>query len=449
MKIYQIFSFALIPALMSLGIHAHAATNAQQASRLGKDLTPTGAEKAGNKDASIPAWEGGLATRPAGIDPKAAYADPFAAEKPLYTITAANMAQHRAKLSDGQIELLKRYPNYKMEVYPSHRTFALPASEYAKVKEEEGEVSLVDGGSGLLNAKATTVPFPIAENGMEMMWNHMLRYRGGRATRQSSLFPVQSNGSFTPVVRVENFAAASALKNQEPNRLYYYMTGDIAPASMAGSATLLVQPLNQVKEPNLIWIYNPGARRVTRASDVSYDTPAPAADGLATVDNYDGFNGALDRYDWKLTGKKEMIISYNNYRLLGKDVKPKDVALPGHMNQNLIRYELHRVWVVEATLKPGKRHVYAKRVFYIDEDSKQIAHADMFDGRGELWRVHEMHAVQIYDAQVMSEACDVLYDLQARRYLVSALINASKPVKFDVPLELKDFSIDALRRFAN
>ena len=449
MKINHLFAATLCVGLLAVSLASQATVTTQELERLNKDLTPTGAEKAGNKDGSIPSWDGGLSVNPAGTEGKGIYADPFSADKPLFTITAANMAQYQSKLSAGQMELLKRYPGYKMEVYPSRRSFALPATEYRNIKAEAADAALVDGGSGLTNTKTTTAPFPLPKNGMEVMWNHILRYRGGRVTRQSSLFPVQSNGSFTPVVRIENFAAASALKAPEANRLYYYMVGDIAPASLAGSATLAIQPLNQVKEPNLIWIYNPGSRRVIRASDVGYDAPAAAADGLATVDNYDGFTGAMDRYDWKLVGKKEMIVSYNNQRLLGKDVKPKDLVRPGHMNQDLVRYEPHRVWVVEATLKGGKRHLYAKRVFYIDEDSWQIAHADMFDGRGELWRVHEMHAVEVYDAQVMTAACDVLYDLQSRRYLISGLVNAAKPLKFGVPLEVGDFSIDALRRFAN
>lgn len=449
MTFKSLFSLTLLAGLAAASGGVLAAMNAQELERLGKDLTPMGAEKAGNKDGSIPAWSGGLASRPAGIDAQAVYADPFAGDKPLYTITAANLAQYQDKLAPGQIEMLKRFPSYKMVVYPSHRTAAIPQREYDFIKAEAGKASLAEGGNGMVNVKNSTVPFPMPKSGEEVIWNHVGRYRGGSIMRYSSLFPVQVNGAFTPVVRIESIALAKMVKNAEPNRLFYYLQRDTAPSSQAGTALLVHETVDQAKEPRLVWTYNPGSRRVMRAPEVTYDSPGPGVDGLATMDDYDGFNGALDRFDWKLVGKKEMVISYNNYRLVGKDVKVSDIVKPSHMNQDLVRYELHRVWVVEATLKPSKRHVYAKRVVYVDEDSWQIAQADMYDGRGELWRVHEMHSMQYYDAPAIGLVSDVQYDLQARRYLVSGLMSAAKPVKFDVKFDASDFSTDALRRFAN
>ena len=451
MKLRPLFSLTLLAAMTAACGSAFAALSAQEVERLGKDLTPMGAEKAANKDSSIPAWTGGLAARPAGIDAQAVYADPFASEKPLYTITAANVQQYQDKLAPGQIELLKRMPTYKIVVYPSHRTAALPQREYESIKAEAGKSAVSDGGNGLLNVKSSAVPFPIPKTGVEAIWNHLTRYRGESFTRYTSILPVQTNGEFTPVTSVENFAMAAFMKTPEPNRLFYYLRGDLSPSSQAGNALMVHQTVDQIKESRLAWLYNPGSRRVLRAPEVSYDSPSPGADGLMTSDDYDGFNGAPDRYDWKLVGKKEMVISYNNYRMVAKDVKPSDLAKAGHINQDLARYELHRVWVVEATLKAGKRHVYGKRTYYIDEDSWQIAHADISDGRGELWRVREVHAMQMYDAPAPTPglACDVQYDLQARRYLVSTLINAAKPTKYNLNFDANSFSTDAMRRFVN
>ena len=84
------------------------------------------------------------------------------------------------------------------------------------------------------------------------------------------------------------------------------------------------------------------------------------------------FNGAPDRYDWKLIGKKELYIPYNAYRLDSPQLKYSDIIKPGHINRDLTRYELHRVWEVEATLKTGERHIYAKRHFFIDEDTGRL-----------------------------------------------------------------------------
>ena len=433
----------------ALAANALASMAPAELDRLGRDLTPVGAEKAGNKDGSIPSWEGGLAKAPAGFDAKAGYFDPFAGEKPLYTITAANMAQYKDKLAPGQMEMLKRFPTYKINVYPSHRTAAMPQAIYDSVKAEAGKAELAAGGSGVLNVTRSAVPFPQPKNGLEAIWNHLMRFRGGTAQRASAEFPVQANGNFTPVTRVETIAMANVMDKQEPNRLLYYMGAITGPSSVAGESLLVVDPIDQVKESRQAWMYNPGARRILRAPDVAFDAPGSGSDGLRTTDDYDGFNGSTERYDWKLVGKKEMIISYNNFKLTSKSLKYSDIVRPGHLNQDLVRYEPHRVWVVEATLKPGKRHVYAKRVFYIDEDSWQIAHADAYDGRGELWRAHEIDAVQFYDAPTQWFAAEVFYDLQARRYLVTGLGNQEKPMKFGAKVEASYFSPDNLRRLSN
>ena len=425
------------------------AASATEVDRLGKDLTPMGAEKAGNADGSIPVWEGGLTKAPAGFDPKTGYTDPFAAEKPLFTISAANVTQYKDKLVAGQLEMLKRFPDYKMNVYPSHRTAAYPQSVYDHVKAEASKVPLAEGGNGVKGLEHSNVPFPVPKTGVEVIWNHLMRYRGSSLERFSATFPVQANGNFTPVTLTENVLFALNQASPEPNRLFSYMGLITGPSSVAGEDLLVIEPIDQVKESRQAWVYNPGQRRVMRAPDIAYDSPGQGADGLRTSDDYDGFNGAPDRYDWKLVGKKEMFIAYNNYKLTSKNVKYSEIVRPGHMNQDLVRYELHRVWMVEATLKPGKRHVYAKRTFYVDEDSWQLAHTDVYDGRGELWRAHEIDAAQFYDVPTMLMAAEVEYDLQARRYLISTLTNQEKPSRFNIKLDSSFFTADNLRRLSN
>jgi hypothetical protein len=428
---------------------ALAALSQTELARLGKDLTPIGAEKDGNKSGTIPPWTGGLTKPVAGFDPKNGYADPFADEKPQYTITAANSGQYKDILAPGQMEMLKRYPTYKMNVYKTYRTAGYPQSVYDAVKAEAPKAELAAGGDGVVGITRATVPFPIPKTGLEVIWNHMMRYRGGTIERFTAEFPVQVSGAFTPMTRTERFAFAQSMANPEPNRLFYYLLMQTGPSSVAGDALLVIDPLDQVKESRLAWTYNPGQRRVLRAPNVAYDSPGQSTDGLRTNDDYDGFNGAPDRYDWKLVGKKEMLISYNNYRITNKTLRYSEIVRPGHINQDLVRYELHRVWVVEATLKKDKRHIYAKRVFYVDEDSWQIAHTDMYDGRGELWRVHEIGGIQYYDAQTHYFANEVFYDLQARRYLLSGLSNQERPIKFGVKLEASNFTPDTLRRASN
>jgi len=435
----------LAAALVAGVSSAWAGASAEEVARLGRDLTPVGAERAGNKDGTIPAWDGGYKAL-GGMDLSKGYPDPYAADKPLYSITAANVAQYADKLSPGQIELLKRQPGFKITVYPTRRTAAYPQSIYDAIKAEAGKAETTGGGNGITGVARSTVPFPVPKAGVEVLWNHMTRFRGGSMTRHQTQFPVHLNGSFTPVTRVETVAWTSSMPNPDPNRLLYYITTLTGPSSMAGESNLLHSYLDQVKEPNQVWAYNPGQRRVLRAPDLSHDAPQIGADGLATIDDYDGFFAPTDRFNWKLVGKKEMIVSYNNFKLNDKSLKYTDIVRPAHLNQDLVRYELHRVWVVEASVKPGARHVYAKRMFYFDEDSYQIAHVDQFDGRGELWRVHELHSVPYYDVPMMFMACDVVYDLQARRYIVFGLTNQEKPIRLGVKVTASDFTVDSLRR---
>lgn len=425
---------------------ALAKLDASELARLGQDLTPTGAEKAGTADGSIPAWTGGLTQAPAGFTPGKGYVDPFAGEKPLYTITSANAGQYAAQLSTGHKAMLEKIPGYKMDVYPSHRTAALPQSEYAQIASEAGAVELADSGNGMHGYQKTSVPFPIPKSGMEAMYNHLVRYRAGGYQYYPTDMVVQSNGSFTPVRRDVKLVMASTMGNPEENRLFYYLGKVTSPESLAGSINLVHEPIDQTQEARLAWVYSPGQRRVLRAPELSYDSPVVTSDGLRTNDMVDIYNGASDRYTWKLLGKKEMLMPYNTYKLADRSLKYKDIIQAGHLNQDLIRYEPHRVWVVEATLKPGARHIYAKRVFYIDEDSWGILAADLYDGRGELWRLQEAHSLQRYDVLSAIHVSDVAYDLQSRRYNVYGLENEEKNTHFGITAQIKDFSPAALRR---
>ena len=425
----------------------HAELSPQDLQRLGKDLTPVGAERAANADGSIPAWEGGLTKPPAGFDRSRGYTNPYAADKPLYTVTAANLAQYQALLAPGQIELLKRYPDYKLKVYATHRSVGHPAWFQEAVKRDAPKARLVDGGLGVDNlSSAPTVPFPIPKSGAEVIENHKLRFRVEAAQFDTAVGAVQTNGSFTPIKWRYEVNYSAKMPDAEPGRTFYFKQQTLSPSNSAGEATITVDGLNLAANPRQAWTYNPGQRRVLRAPDLGYDTPFFNVDGLATIDDSDIYNGALDRYEWKLVGKKEMLISYNNYELASKALKYADVIKPGVPNQDLPRYEKHRVWVVEANLKPGARHIYPKRVFYVDEDSWQIAHVDKYDARGGLWRVQEGHAIQYYDVPGPWYALTVQHDLQGRRYFFEFLQNEDAPPTFNKPLPRSNFTPDSLRR---
>ncbi|WP_262136292.1 DUF1329 domain-containing protein [Pseudomonas sp. Marseille-Q5117] len=450
MKITKSLFHAGFLGLSLLATSVMAAVPAAEADKLGKSLTPMGAEMAGNADGSIPAWKP-LPKNAGSVDSKGFLSNPYASEQPLFTITAKDVDKYKDKLAPGQYAMFKRYPEtFKMPVYPSHRGATVPDDVFAAIKKNATSTNLVSGGNGLENFD-TAVPFPIPKTGVEVIWNHITRYRGGSVTRLVTQATPQPNGSYSLVYFQDQFVFRDKMKDYDPanpgNILFYFKQKVTAPARLAGGVLLVHETLDQVKEPRSAWVYNAGQRRVRRAPQVSYDGPGTAADGLRTSDNLDMYNGAPDRYDWKLEGKKEMYIASDSYKLDDPKLKYSDIIKAGHINQDLARYELRRVWHVVATLKEGQRHIYAKRDFYIDEDTWQAAVIDHYDGRGQLWRVAEAHAENYYDKQVPWYALETLYDLQSGRYLALGMKNEEKQAyDFGFTATTSDFTPAALRQ---
>jgi hypothetical protein len=433
--------------------NAMAAVSPQEADKLGVSLTPLGGEKAANAAGTIPAWSGGITQPPAGYAGAGQHhVDPFADDKPLFTITQANLEQYKANLTAGQIALFKAYPgSFQIPVYPSRRTASAPQWVYDNTRKNASAATLLKDGNGFTGAYGG-IPFPIAQDGLEALWNHIARYRGTYAVRQSSDASVQRNGSYGLVtVRQEalfNYYQPGGSAADLDNLLFYYMAVTKSPARLAGGALLVHETLDQVTQARQAWAYAAGQRRVRRASNVAYDTPLTTADNLMTADDKDMFNGSPDRYDWQLLGKREIYIPYNNYRLSSPDVKYEQLIKPGHLDPQYTRYELHRVWVVEGKLKAGARHVYGKRTLYLDEDSWQAAAVDQYDSRGELWRVSLAYLKNYYELPTTWSALDVFHDLQSGRYYVQNLDNEERGTSdFSQPTpEASHFSVATLRR---
>ncbi len=435
--------------LLSSAVLVRASLSAADASRLGNDLTPLGAEKAGNADGSIPAWTGGITTPPAGYAPGMHHPDPFKDDPVLFTITAANADKYADKLTAGQMALMKAYADYSLPVYATHRSASNPQRIYDATKKYATTAALTGDGNGITGAVIGT-PFPIPQNGLEVIWNHLVRYRGIAAARHISQAAPQRNGSYTLVDFEDeflfNYVRDGIQEKDLDNVLIFYKQAVTAPARLAGSILVVHETMDQVKEARRAWVYNTGQRRVRRAPNVAYDNPGTAADGMRTSDQFDMFNGAPDRYNWKLTGRKEMYVPYNSYKLHSDSLKNADILKPLHINQALTRYELHRVWVVEATLKPGTNHVYSRRTLYFDEDSWQILAADQYDGRGQLWRVSEAHCINYYDAQVFWSTLEVHTDLIAGRYIAFGLDNERPMYEFSLKRTPQDYTPSTLRQ---
>jgi hypothetical protein len=444
----KIISTSLALLMVASASSTWAKVTTAEASKLGSELTPMGAEKAGNKAGTIPAYTGGLV-----MDASAALFSNAAiqAEKPLFVITSQNLGKYSANLSDGQKAMFKKYPDtYTMPVYKTHRTAFTTKDIAAKVKKNASTAELIGGGNGIINFDES-IPFAIPETGVEVIWNHITRYRGGSIERRSANIPVQESGDFSVVKIKSKFATPFYLKGgfnkeKDDNILFYFMSSITSPARMSGNVVLVHETLDQVKQPRMAWAYSAGQRRVRRAPQIAYDAPSQATDGMRTTDQVDMFNGSPDRYDWKLVGKQEVYIPYNSYKLADRDAKYDDIIQKGHLNQDYTRYELHRVWKVEATLAEGSRHIYGKRTFYVDEDTWQVALVDHFDKRDVLWRVAEGHALPVVTKGTTWYAGMTSYDLQSGRYMAELNNEEKDAFNFDAKFKRKLFTSSALRR---
>ncbi len=409
---------------------------------LGAELTPFGAVRAGNRTRAIPPWTGGLTQLPKDHAPGRHLPDPYAEDGRWFTVGAADLERYRVRLSAGLQALLERYPDsFEIPLFPTRRSAAAPQRVYDASLENARRAHTGENGLALVGA-TVGIPFPIPANGVQAMWNHVLRWRGTAVSRTgATLLPGAADGA-PPVLFREDILSPYAA-GQEGRPLLYRRT-TLAPREQAGTTLLLHGTLNPIQSGFAAWFRAGGRGRVVRAPDFVYDTPDPATAGIRTADMLDMFSGPLDRFDFTLVSRREMYVPYNAYRLNTANLAPADFLWPMHPNPQFLRYELHRVWVVEAKAKPAYRHALPERTYYLDEDSWQIVMADHYDAKGELVRYAEAHGVAHPQVPVFTPAVEITYDLAGGRYLVTGLDNELKPPQFDRPLTPGDFAPESL-----
>lgn len=437
---------SLMAALLIVPMVATAKVTPDEAAKLGTVLTPIGAEQAANAAGTIPAWEGGL--------PKAELKrgdNPYAADVPLYTVTAQNLDQYKDLLSEGHKALFRTFSStYKLPVYPTRRSASYPDWFYEATKKNAGAVELTNNGYGF-SGTAQGFPFPIPKNGTEALWNHIMRYNTKGYRGYLNAAATQADGSH--VIEREYLELTYIYNNPKTpiaelkNQNLYLLIKTLSPPNKSGDANLLHVPIDRIAEQTGVWLYNPSQSRVRRIGEVGYDNPL--FDGLMTHDQVDMFNGPLDRYTIKLVGKKEMLVPYNSYALYSDKLKYKDIVTKGHINQDHTRYERHRVWVIEAQVKQGFNHRYKKRTFYLDEDSWIVLAQDMYDERNQFWRTAESHLITFSNVPVVVNGVQVHYDLQSRRYVIINMINEEKNmIEYDWEEKSSYFTPRQLQKFA-
>ena len=441
-------ALALAPFAVSAGV------GAAEAAALGGDrLTCNGAEKAGSAS-GVATWTGRFKGSWPGVKAKSGYEPgPYADEKPLFTITAANMAQYAARLSEGEKALLKKYPDtYRMNVYPSHRDFDDAPQTCARAKDNAVNAVLIDDGKGV-KGLAGAIPFPFPKNGLEAVWNVG---NAGRMYSEHAVFDiadVYANGTVgwgrqELKVLVDNNAPDKQPTYGEQIAAHFY-SKSILPERDRGLVAVGFQPNNYTDNSTQSWQYQPGTRRVRQAPEVGFDYPVPPA-GFRTSDDDHGFNGSPERYDWKLVGKKEIYIPYANFRINDPALKYSELIQRGTVNPDYIRYELHRVWIIEGTLKKGFRHIYAKRRLYADEDTWMVSIADNYDGRGQLWRVPLITYHYSQEGHAWHRGVSIYHDLLAGSYEAGYLVNESRQWwQIDRPMSAAQFTPGAAARMSH
>lgn len=434
---------------------AHAKASPEEIARLGKDLTCIGAEKAGNADGSIPEWSG----KWLGAPPQLAFkgtgrhpVDPYPTEKPLFEITAANAAKYADKLSDGEKALFAKYPDtFRIPVYQTHRDFRYPDAVCESTKRNAQEAELRDGGMGV-HAYTNGVMFPFPKSGLELLWNITVPYRAYTEELISDNAYVIADGSINwGRVKSRNMGPSHKPGMIEPvgdRAASYYLNETLLPERDRGEVNTGVEFYNYKDQPRQSWRYDPGTRRVRQSPGYGFDMSFPGTGGSITVDEVRIWNGSPERYDWNILGKRELFIPWDTYRVHAPDIKYADLLMKGHANPKYMRYELRRVWVLEGKLKEGFRHLYGKRVMYIDADTMFPIMADNYDARGALWRTSMLNHFYAYEMHTWQAGAGFYHDLNAGTYLGFNLIN-EQPSAYrlnEMKFGDRDFGPEAARR---
>lgn len=450
MKSRTILALVLAAALAPMG-SAVAKVSAQKAAELdGPKYTCIGAERAGSAS-GIPEYSGKWVDSWPGMKGKSGYEPgPYADEKPLFTITAANMDKYADKLTEGQKALLKKYSGFKMIVYPSHRDFGAPKWTCDANKANAVNSEVIDDGLGI-TGQGGGIPFPFPASGIEAIWNVINPYRTWNENGVADIADVYANGSIA--WGKQRFKTLSLANNPNKPGSFtdkfnaYFYASYLLPERDKGFTAVGFQPNNFKGASTSSWQYSPGIRRVRQAPEVGFDYPVPPA-GLRTVDDDYGFNGSPERYTWKLVGKKEIYVPYSNFRVNDPAIKYKDLIQPNTLNPEYVRYELHRVWVIEGNLKDGVRHIYKKRNIFADEDTWLTLWADSYDARGQLWRANYITYHYSQEAKAWHRGASLYHDLTSNAYEAGYLVNESKEWwKLNDPkMKPSDFTPDAAAR---
>ncbi len=453
MRVKSLVKLGGIALAMAISAQAAAKATAEEIAKLGGDeLTCMGAERAGT-ESGVAEWTGKwFKTWPGQTKPHGWEPGPYKDEKPLFTISAQNMSEYAERMTPGQKALMQKYPDaYKMHIYPSHRDFRFVDWVCDVVKKNAANSEIIDDGLGITGISGAH-PFPFPKNGLEAVYNAIVPHRAWTEKTVMDIADVYANG--TIAWGRARFMTMNPGNNPKPNERgsytdhisAFFYQGFLLPDREKGFVAVGYQPNNYKSDATQSWQYLPGIRRVRKAPEVGFDYPVPPS-GLRTVDDDYLFNGSPERYNWTLIGKKEFYVPYHNFEFNSPELKYDDIIKPSTVNPDHMRYELHRVWVIEGNLKDGVRHIYKKRRLYADEDTWLTIWADNYDGRGELWRANMAAFFYSQESGTFHRGASIYHDLTSGNYEATYLTNESDHWwRLNTPLRPAMFSPEAAAR---
>ena len=421
-------------------------------------LAVTGAEVAGNADGSIPPWkqeaDGPLPGWSEGKS-RVRFA-PYASEKPIYVIDQRNVDRYAHLLPAGAIALFRSKPGYTMPVYQTHRSCRVPEFVASNTMRHKGAARIAANGWSIENAVLPSIPFPQPRSGIEALWNYLLLYQGaGIEWLNNRVYLSSYNAGGEPLIfngdtRVYYpWAAPGEHRMQAGDLKQGLQIFSKYPPSLNGQA--IVQRFYFDRPPDSFY-FHPGQRRVRRMPSYTYDAPLIGFERTYPNDSIGIFSGNPDRFEWKLKGKRELIIPYNVFNFTDKDADGMSIFGRDYVLASGRRYELHRVWVIEGNLRPGMRHSTPRKILYLDEDSWAAAAGEDYDADGKLVRYKEAAVVPIWEIKACtSQFSMILYDFVQNRYLRDGYVTDENDLKFHVEakepwMRPDEFTESALRR---
>jgi Protein of unknown function (DUF1329) len=412
-------------SLATAAVIRPARAQAADPSLLTSKLTPLGGERAGNADGSIPAWTGGQVSAPLPPStPTAVHL--FEDEQPLYTVDASNMAQYADLLSEGVKAQIQKF-GLSLKVYPTHRTAAAPQYVYDNTAQNVTRAQLDPrGGRFGFTGAVGGPPFPIIDTsdpliaGSQIIWNHLTAWVGYSDLTLFAPGMVVIDGK---VILVTGTLSRTIYPYYAPDVTPdsfdgYYSKGhyyDKAPGSVVGGETLVWHSTNVNVHPDIVWTLLNGQGRVRKAPNEAFDSPNPEANGISSQDEASTFYGNPSQYNWTFVEKKEMLVPYNCNKLLFVNVE--DFLGPHFPDPNLVRWEKHRMWVVDAVLVPGIHNVNARRRLYMDEDTWYGLLGEGYDGDGDLWKAYTMYLECVPSMPGTIEMCTATYQMLTGDYV--------------------------------